>query len=182
MSDNLSDIWARVLRGDQAAWRRLVELLAPLAFSVARRSGLSMPDTEDCVQQTWMDLYRGRERIGDPQSLPAWLIRVTSRKAARIHSRTASYQRARQHAPVPDPGALPDEGLRRLELSAQLRLGLNELGLKCKRLLRAVFFSPGDRSYADIARELGIPVNSMGPTRSRCLSKLRKILEDMGYE
>ncbi|MFW9817841.1 MAG: RNA polymerase sigma factor, partial [Candidatus Thorarchaeota archaeon] len=76
MIQNIHDIWRRVVIGDAVAWRELVETFAGLVYGVARRVGLSVPDAEDCAQQTWLTLYRKKDTIKDPQSLPAWLIRT----------------------------------------------------------------------------------------------------------
>lgn len=71
MTKTVSDIWTEVLEGDSGSWTKLVRLLAPLVFTVARRAGLNQSDAEDCVQQTWVALYQGRRNIKDPNRLPA---------------------------------------------------------------------------------------------------------------
>ena len=81
----------------------------------------------------------------------------------------------------PKETTLPDEELLRLERYGQLITALAHLDARCRTLLHAVFLSPEEMSYRDIAKELGIPVNSMGPTRKRCLNKLKKILTEMEY-
>jgi RNA polymerase sigma factor (sigma-70 family) len=175
-TDFLGDIWQHILTGDSASWRRLVESLAPLVFTAALRMGLDQRDAEDCAQQTWLDLYQSRHSVDHPKSLPAWLIRVASRKASRmIHKRVREGDIKYIADPPADP-ILPDEMLVELESIARLRLALEQLDGRCQRLVHEVFFAKRDKSYADIARDLKIPVNSLGPTRSRCLAKLRRIM------
>ena len=68
-----------------------------------------------------------------------------------------------------------------LERRAVLDLALDQLDPRCAKLLRALFLSDESQSYAEIAKSLGVTANAFGPLRSRCLKRLRKILEEMGY-
>ena len=178
-NDYLGEIWQQVLDGKSAAWRRLVGSLAPVVFTAARRAGLDHRDAEDCAQQTWLDLYRGRHTVEHPSRLPVWLIRVATRKAFRLARKRSREAEIHGMMDSPSQAPLPDEVLTDLESLAKLQLALDQLEPKCRELLQAVFLDPSDSSYADIARRLGIPLNSLGPTRSRCLAKLRKIMNSM---
>ncbi len=173
----LSEIWQQVLDGQAAAWRQLVISLAPVVYTSARRAGLDRRDAEDCAQQTWLALYRARQSVEYPERVPVWLIRVASRKAFRLARKRVREADARNQLPSPPPIALPDEVLADLESIARLRLAMDQLDTKCQQLLQAVFFNDHGASYGDIARQLGMPLNSLGPTRSRCLDKLRKIMD-----
>ena len=178
-TDFLDDIWQQILVGDSASWRQLVESLAPLVFTAALRMGLDQRDAEDCAQQTWLDLYRSRYSVDRPKGLPAWLIRVATRKASKMIRRRIREGELYRDADPPANPALSDETLVNLENIARLRLALDQLDGRCRQLLHEVFLADRDKSYADIARELKIPVNSLGPTRSRCLAKLRRIMVSM---
>lgn len=178
MNDHLEHLWIQVLADDSGAWRRIVELLTPLVMAVARRNGLDQADAEDCVQYTWLSLYRQRQTIKEPAALPGWLIRVAARRSQRmIKSAAAEERRWRECRPIP-PTPPPDLDLEELQRASQIRLAVENLDGRCRRLMRALFFDSDDISYRDIAERLGIPLNSLGPTRSRCLAKLKKILED----
>lgn len=87
----------------------------------------------------------------------------------------------------PDPqieaeAALPDEEVIALERQAILEVALEHLDSRCAALLRALFFEPENKSYKQIAKDLGVAANTLGPLRSRCLERLRKVLEELGYE
>jgi DNA-directed RNA polymerase specialized sigma24 family protein len=69
-----------------------------------------------------------------------------------------------------------------LETEAIIDIAMRQLDLRCRKLLHALYLSPGERSYREIARLLKVKPNSLGPLRSRCLQKLRKILENLGYD
>ena len=178
VSDKITGIWAGVLQGDQIAWEKLVSRFATLVYSVASKSGLAVSDAEDCAQQVWMTLYSGRKRIEKPESLPAWLVSTTRRKAARIIRRRKTAGRAKAQVESHPSELTPEESIMRLQRRAQLELAMEQLDDRCHKLMHAIFFADTDKSYQELARDLGIPVNSLGPTRLRCLKKLKKILED----
>ena len=170
-----------MVESDARAWRLLVEQFAGLVLSVASRVGLSEGDAEDCAQQTWIALYRNRKSIRDPRTLPAWLIKTTQRRAIRMLQRLV---REASMAPTIDPGPgrpWPDEEVLALERQAILEAALRELDPRCREVLAALFFSPENKSYDNIARGLGLAANTLGPLRSRCLKKLKGILKKMGY-
>lgn len=182
VSDKLVDIWRRITEGDTVAWEELVQKYARLVFHAALRTGLTSAEAEDCVQQTWLALYNSRFKIEQPDQLPSWLISTTRRKAWRfIQRRDKASEVYSQLAPMKGVET-PDEELMRAQQAANLELALDQLGGRCAKLLRAIFFSPEKLSYKEIARSMGIPPNSLGPTRVRCLSKLRKILEEIENE
>lgn len=181
MKKTVSEIWSEVLDGQSEAWTQLVSMFAPLVFTAARRAGLDQNDAEDCVQQTWIALFRGRYSIKDPNKLPAWLLRVASRAASRLVREQARQQVVSRKADIPTPAILPDEQLNRLERLAHLEIGLGQLDRRCSRILRAVFLAPPGKTYREIAADVGIAPNSLGPTRMRCLQKLQRVLEEFGY-
>ena len=181
LTRNVHDIWKQVCRGDAAAWRELVETYAGLVNSVARRVGLSIPDAEDCAQQTWLALYRKRGSIKDPQSLPAWLIRTTHRLAVRMAQRMTHRTEMSESDAVRDSRDLPDELIQQLEHQAILEKGMEQLDARCRQLLTALFLEGDEVSYRRMASVLGLKPNSVGSMRTRCLKKLENILRKMGY-
>ena len=68
-----------------------------------------------------------------------------------------------------------------VEHDARHRLwaAVDELPERCRRLLRVVAFE-NRPDYARLATDLGMPVGSIGPTRGRCLAKLRVALVQVG--
>jgi DNA-directed RNA polymerase specialized sigma24 family protein len=81
-----------------------------------------------------------------------------------------------------DQTPLPDEIVVELESRAALEAAVSRLDSRCRQLVTWLFLSPDRTSYNDVSRKLGIKPNSLGPLRSRCLAKLRKLLKEMGYE
>jgi RNA polymerase sigma factor (sigma-70 family) len=125
-----------------------------------------------------MALYTGRRSLREPAKLPIWLVSTAGRTARRILRKRSSRTRTEQKAPPPTPAAEPDERIAQLQQRAVMEAALGQLDARCRELLRAMFYASEEKSYRDIARELNIPFNSLGPVRRRCLQKLRSILED----
>jgi len=182
VTKDIQQIWRRVLEGDVHAWGELVRLYAALVNTVARRVGLTTLDAEDCAQHTWMSLYRNRRVIKDPTALPAWLIRTTHRQAVYIYKKRIRTTEAEADRAISPALILPDDEVHQLEQQAIIEIALQRLDTRCKILLEQLFFAPDEKSYQQIAKDLGVAPNTMGPLRSRCLKRLRRILDDMGFE
>ena len=180
MNQNLSGLWNRVLAGDHDAWSELVAGHASLVYAVARRVGLEVPDAEDCAQWTWLSLYRQRQKIKDPQAIPAWLIRTTRRRAVRL----ARDRGQRSHAvPTDEPEAAAEIDPSELaEFRHDLPLALKHLDARCRKLLEHLFLDTPEKSYREAALLLQLDPDTIGPMRSRCLQRLRRILEKMGWD
>ena len=173
----LVELVANARTGDARAWDRLVNRYSPLVNSVCRRHRLSQADAEDVGQVVWLRLFENLGAVREVHALPGW-VRTTARNEA-LH--VLMVHRCAQ--PV-DPLALaaldqrrPDEevdrDLLRSELSGAVQDGLAELAPEYRKLLVLLHAEPRT-SYRDIGNILGIPTGSIGPTRARCLAKLRQ--------
>ena len=174
----VTDLVMRARDGDQQAWDAIVERYAPLVWAICRRYRLASADAEDAGQAVWLQLVDHIGQIRDPAALPGWLATTTGRECGRI------VRAARRACPpggqVPDPGDVPDEQavlpydeLLRPERHAALREALADLPPACQQLIALLAEDP-PLPYAQISARLGIPVGSIGPTRRRCLAKLRR--------
>jgi RNA polymerase sigma factor (sigma-70 family) len=77
-----------------------------------------------------------------------------------------------------DPAALPDDELERIELQARVHAALRRLSRNCQTLLRALFLGPKKVSYRELARQTGLAIGTIGSVRGRCLTRLRRLLEE----
>ncbi len=164
--------------GDDRAWRLLVDRYVRLVYSIPLNFGLNPIDADDVTQSTFTILMGSLSSIESEDRLGAWLATVARRQTFR------HVERMRREAPSDDPGAAPaaDEATAagRTEDMEWLHQGLSRLDDRCARLLLALYFTPEPRrSYTEVAAELGLPVGSIGPTRGRCLDRLRTILTDI---
>lgn len=163
--------------GDSTAVDDLVTTMTPILWHVVRAYGHDSQAAEDVIQSTWLGFARLHQTIQDPKAVASWLI-VSARRGAAQLAKTG-----RRTAPTEDDTLaawLPDmesaEALALLdEESTHLWNAVSTLDERCRRLVRVVAFM--DRpDYASLSQELDMPVGSIGPTRSRCLAKLRTAL------
>ena len=163
--------------GDAARMNELVDLLNPILWHTARGQGLSTAAAEDAVQTAWLRLVESAARIGDPQAVMQWLI-VTVKRESWKSGKQAQRQAPDPELAVEEPASGPGpEAIAILsERQAVLWRQVGTLTPKCRELLRVVAFA--DRpDYASVSESLGMPVGSIGPTRGRCLAKLRSLLQ-----
>jgi DNA-directed RNA polymerase specialized sigma24 family protein len=77
-----------------------------------------------------------------------------------------------------DDSPLAEDALSDLQQLDLLRHGLDRLDTRCRDLLRLLFADDDERpAYDEVARRMAMPVGSIGPTRARCLGKLRALVE-----
>jgi RNA polymerase sigma factor (sigma-70 family) len=163
--------------GQTEAMGELVSLLTPILWHTVRAQRLDATSTEDVLQTTWLALVRRAESITDPRSVLQWMI-VTARREAWRVSRGQARTRPQElhdddfaHAESDSPEGL----VLRTAAEKVLWAHISSLPDRCRQLLRVIAFA--DRpDYAELARSLGMPVGSIGPTRGRCLAKLRAVL------
>ncbi len=171
------DLVIRARNGDRPAWEALVDRYSPLTWSICCRYQLDRADAEDVCQVVWLRLLEQLDNLRDPAALPGWIATTTQRECYRA-------QRARGRlatgGQVSDAGNLPDEQavvaedeLLTAERHAALREAFRDMPPGCQRLLALLIADPA-MSYAEISAGLGIPIGSIGPSRSRALEHLRR--------
>ena len=172
-----ADLVLRARKGDADAWDALVARFAPLIWSICGRYELGRADAYDVGQYVWLRLVEQLEAIHDPAALPGWLATTTQRECIRT-LRAARSQLAFGHQL--DIESIPDEQtgmaeheLLRAERHAALREAFYRLPPPCQRLVALLLEDP-PVPYAEISARLGIPVGSIGPSRLRCVKKLRR--------
>ncbi|MEP6797509.1 MAG: sigma-70 family RNA polymerase sigma factor [Lapillicoccus sp.] len=165
----------RARAGDLSALDDVVRDLNPLLWHVARSQGLSASDTIDVVQATWLALVSQLPKIRTAAALTSWLVTVTKREAWRTNRqiRRAVPTEELPESPAAHPGL--DARLLTAERDQRLWIHFDMLSARCQQLLRVV--AQVDRpDYSRVSEALGMPHGSIGPTRGRCLAKLRALL------
>ena len=168
---------SRVKMGDQEAWDALVERYASLIWFTCRRYRLNGADAEDVGQSVWLQLVEHVGTIRDPAALPGWLVTTTRRECARV-LRSAQRAQPGDHAPdfehiAEQMGRTAEEEVLAAERHAALREALTDLPPAWQRLMAMLSADP-PVPYAEISSRLGIAVGSIGPTRARCLERIRR--------
>jgi RNA polymerase sigma factor (sigma-70 family) len=175
-------VWA-CRRGEVGAWEALVRRHQRLVVGIARRAGLDEDLAREVAQQVFTTLVGYLDRIDEPSRVGAWLTTTARRESWRVARRERSVGGP---VAVPDDGSpdepiddnpRPEEVLLRLEERRRVRRALMVLDAPCARLLTLLFYRGEPLPYAAIAAMLGVPTGSIGPTRARCLQKLRRLLE-----
>lgn len=170
-------------QGDAVAWEQLVARYERLIYTIARRSGLDEEEAVDVLQYVFAQLVEHLHAIEEPARIRAWFRSTARHEAWRIRRRDrvlgTIISADDNQMTLLDEAPLPDEVLLRLEEQHNLRTALAALDERCRRMLMVMFFDPDSPSYTQIAAELGIPEGSIGPTRGRCLQKLRALLDEL---
>lgn len=181
---NLTEVVLRARGGEQVAWDALVARFTPLLWSVARSYRLETAAAADVVQTTWMRLVEHLDRIHEPAALPGWLATTARREALRSlrHSGREVPDGQDWREPVDEAQTLRlESAVLEQERDAVLWRTFRGLAERCQRLLR-ILMAPDCPPYADVAVLLDMPIGSIGPTRARCLDKLRDLLGTSGYD
>jgi RNA polymerase sigma factor (sigma-70 family) len=168
-------------RGDQAAWEALVTRYERLVYAIARRAGLDQDQATDVYQRVFIALVESLDHIERPAQLSAWLTSTTRHESWRLmrRARTAGrmFADAEEVYELQDDAPPLDNWVLLLEEHQRVRAAVAALPERCRWLIEALFFEPDPLPYAKIAAALGINEGSIGPTRARCLQKLRQLLE-----
>jgi RNA polymerase sigma factor (sigma-70 family) len=170
------DLVTRAANGEKHAWDALVERFIPLIWSICRKYRLADADAKDVGQNVWLQLVDQLDKIRDPAALPGWLATVTRRECLRV---LGAKQGPSAAGHVIGAEIIADEqsGTAEQELLAERHAALHEafaaLPPSGQRLIALLLEDPSV-SYAEISARLDIPVGSIGPTRRRCLDKLRR--------
>jgi len=170
--------------GDQQAWDLLVDRFGGLVWAICREHRLSDSDAADTVQLTWLRLLENLGRIRDPQRLAGWLATTCRRECLAVlrPSKKTVRTTADSLALVMVASGASDQAVLATEQRAILWQAFTRLSDWCQQILRALILDAeeGPPSYRLVAAQLQTPVGGLGPTRARCLSQLRKLLDGSG--
>ena len=186
-----AELVGRCRCGDAGAWGLLVKRYQRLVYTVALRMGLDAHGAADVFQTVFARLVEHLPRLSQPERLQAWIVTTAKREGLRMRQlslRTVSMTRDADDGQGDTNPALEDtladdapgaeDQLAELQQLNLLRNGLDRLDPRCRDLLLLVFRDDDERlPYDEVARRLNIPVGSIGPTRSRCLRKLRGLVD-----
>jgi RNA polymerase sigma factor (sigma-70 family) len=173
-------VWVRqAATGDLQAWNRIVDQYARLIWSITTRFKLSESDASDVVQTTWMRLIEHIHRIEQPARVGSWLAttarneclrHVAAHKKIVLVHEDGEFDGADNYEPEVDEALLADER------AQDVREAMAHLPPQWQRLMELLTADP-PISYVEISDQLGVPIGSIGPTRGRCLARLRVLLE-----
>lgn len=169
--------------GSQRAWDELVDRYSGLVWAVCRAHRLSDADAADVSQTAWLRLVEHLGRVRDPERVGAWLATTTRHECLRV------LRRSGRQVPTADEGDLDrsvedavDTAVDALVAGKRadvVRRALDTASERCRALLRLLLADPPP-SYEEIGAALDMPIGSIGPTRARCLERLRATMTAAG--
>jgi len=171
------------LAGSEEAWSLLIEKYKALIYSIPVKYGLPPQEAADVFQATCTELLARLPEIREPKALPKWLMQVAhhesyrwKRQGQRVVSRDAD-----QDLPEPESPPIAEHLVQQTQEEQILREAMASLTPQCRRLVELLFYEVPARPYTEVAKELGLAVGSIGFTRQRCIERLRRQLEDLGF-
>jgi RNA polymerase sigma factor (sigma-70 family) len=178
---DLDKLLERSQKGDSAAWSALVQNFQGLVYSIPRRYRLNEEDASDVFMFTFQALYQNVDRLTSGRALPKWLATTATRETLKLIRLRSNHEAdlPLEELIASEDADCEDEAIRSSE-AMQVRAALKKLGGRCRDLLQLLYCDE-EPAYVEIAAALKISVGAIGPTRSRCLGKLRKMLTEEDF-
>jgi RNA polymerase sigma factor (sigma-70 family) len=170
------------LKGDGLAWEALILRYRRLIYSIPVRFSFEPADAADVFQAVCLKLLEHLHDIKDDRKISGWLVTTTTRQC--LHLRSLKSRETTSDESVLGEQTDPTENLEEIRILTEqqqaLREAVEELATRCRSLIGMLYFDKRSPSYDEIGQALGMPVASIGPTRARCLEKLKTILRRRG--
>jgi RNA polymerase sigma factor (sigma-70 family) len=178
LANRAGRLFSRYRAGEEDQMAELVKILTPILWHTARASRLDTAAAEDVLQTVWLTLVRKADTITEPRAVLQWMVVTTKREAwrvARTQARVRPEDLEADGAQRSDDTESVEDAVLRATSDNRLWQHVEGLPERCRALLRVIAFA--DRpDYAELAQALDMPQGSIGPTRGRCLAKLRLAL------
>jgi RNA polymerase sigma factor (sigma-70 family) len=168
------------LQRDPRAWDELVRKYRRLVYSIPLSLRLSPDQADDVFQRVFLKLISSLEALRDVERLAAWLATTARRESWEVARRANRYQALDSSPDQASAAPPPEDPSLAVEREHALVQALERIGEPCRGLLTALYLEDPTPSYDEIGRRLDRPVGSLGPTRARCLAKLRKLYLEEG--
>jgi RNA polymerase sigma factor (sigma-70 family) len=172
------------LQGDQRAWETLIARYKRLIYALPLRYGASTEDAADVFQLVCTELFTELPRLRNTENLRPWLMTVTAHQS--YHWKRKWVKRVTNEAPGASDdelAATPDDSDFSTEVEREqfVRVALERLPERCRVMVQLLFFNQPPLSYIQVAEKLGLATGSIGFIRGRCLKRLQRVLEELGW-
>lgn len=171
------------LAGSEEAWAALVHKYKNLIYSIPLRYGADPADAADIFQAVCIELFHELPRLRNADSLRSWLMTVAAHQS--YHWKRRHLRRAEKEVEGLEeealPAVLPPDVAAELEREQLVREVVAALPPRCREMVRLLFYEDPPVSYAEVAQRFGLATGSIGFMRGRCLNRLQKALEELGF-
>ncbi len=173
------------LKGNEDAWASLIDKYKNLIFSIPIKYGMTREDAADLFQAVCLELFSELGNLRKVGALRSWLISITVHKS--FHWKQKQRRKSEKEVTEIDQESLeeavmtPPEFLEDLERAQMVREAVEQLPQRCKEMVRMLFYEHPPVPYNEVAQRLGLALGSIGFIRGRCLQRLQKLLEEMGF-
>jgi RNA polymerase sigma factor (sigma-70 family) len=173
---------AECLKDDPAAWEALLERHKRVIYSITVRFGFDVDDRHEVFQTVCVEILRSLASLREVATLRHWIVTITIRQCNDSLRRKYRDRAVQSY----DEGSVSEPAIDTLQIYAAaereewLRLTMQQLSARCRKLIERLFLQDDRSSYEEMAEELGLSRDSIGSVRQRCLEQLRKLLEDRG--
>jgi RNA polymerase sigma factor (sigma-70 family) len=171
------------LNGDSKAWEALIRRYRRLIYSIPVKFGFQTADAADVFQSVCVKMLEHLGTLKDESKVSAWLITTTRRQCIQLR---AYKQRESSTDDSFEEPLDPAENLEEVQIEVQqqqtIRDAVRQLPDRCRKLIEMLYFDSNERSYEEIAETMEMPIPSIGPTRARCLEKLKAKLRTRGIK
>lgn len=171
------------LAGNEEAWSLLIDKYKALIFSIPVKYGLPPHEAADVFQTTCLELLTRLPALRAPQALPKWLMQVAHHQCFRVKRQQQRLVSRDAEPDMPDPEtpAIAETLVQQTQEEQMLREAMRSLTPQCRRLVELLFLETPPRPYTEVAAELGLAPGSIGFTRQKCIQRLRRNLDELGF-
>jgi len=171
------------LAGNEEAWSLLIDKYKALIYSIPVKYSLPPHEAADVFQSTCMELLTRLPQLREPRALPKWLMQVAHHQCYRVKRQQQRLVSRDAEPDMPDPEtpAIAETLVQQTQEEQMLREAVGSLTPQCRRLVELLFFETPPRPYAEVAAELGLALGSIGFTRQKCIERLRRNLDELGF-
>lgn len=171
------------LSGSEEAWSLLIEKYKALIYSIPVKYGLPPHEAAEVFQATCVELLMRLPDLRAPRALPKWLMQVAHHQCYRWKQQQHRLVSRDGDTDLPEPAtpAIAESVVQQTQEEQLLREAMASLAAQCKRLVELLFFEIPPRPYAEVAAELGLALGSIGFTRQKCMDRLRRNLDELGF-
>ncbi|QEH41635.1 RNA polymerase sigma factor [Chitinophaga sp. XS-30] len=180
-SDNESGLLQRISEGDEQAFAALYKIYVPRLVPVIRRTVQSEIMVNEVIQETFVRLWIGRDKLGGVRDAGAWIYRIAANVSYNYLKRRLVEQKALKVAGTSRTEEHEDisAGIYLRELLGSVREAVQHMSPQRQKIYR--LSREQGLTVPEIAAELGLSTNTVRNTLSSALDFLRDYLQKKGH-